>query len=901
MAKLSILDHTGLNNFLENLKKTFSKIGHTHTISDITDYSVDASLSSTSTKPVQNKVVKSALDAKVSTTRTINGKPLTDNISLTASDIGADSSGAANNAVSAHNTSGAAHDDIRNLINDLDTGKVDKVSGKVLSSNDYTTTEKNKLSGIASGAEVNQNAFSNVKVGTVTVAADSKTDTVELVAGTNVTLTPDATNDKITIAAKDTTYAAAGSTLGLIKTGGDLTITNGVAQVNDDSHNHVISNVDGLQSSLDSKVPTTRTVNGKSLSANISLTASDVGADASGSADSALGQAKSYTDSKIDAIMGEGASETLDTIGEISDAIIANQDMLTTLNNAVGNKANKSDLTSHTGNTTVHITSAERIAWNNKVDKETGKGLSTNDYTTAEKSKLSGIASGAQVNQNAFSNIVVGSTTIAADSTTDTLTLIGSNVTLTPDATNDKLTIGITKDNVTAALGYVPPTVNTTYGVATSSAPGLVKSGTDITVDSSGNVSVNDDSHNHVISNVDGLQAALDARAVIKTLTSENLNSVLTPGFYCAGGSNTVTNKPSGVDYFGLEVIHNASGVYYTQILYVGSTSYRRSCTNSTWTSWVKDVLTDTNTHYTTKIYAGASGTAANAAATSPYVKIADDSTYRNQIRLIGSGSVTVSSDANGNITFAGTDTNDKVTNTLATTTKAYITGTTSATTNTGTQVFDTGVYLDTTAGQLVATTFKGNLSGTATKATSADSATSATSATKLATARTIQTNLASTSAASFNGTGNVTPGVTGVLQPTNGGTGKSSLLDSANDLLNALTTGSSTPTDSDYYICQYAGGGTTTTTYHRRPMSSMWNWIKAKTDKLYLSLSGGTVTGVTSFTNTTASTSKTTGAVKVSGGLGVAGQVSANAIMIGDGCTLAYDSTNKCVNFTFN
>ena len=54
---------------------------------------------------------------------------------------------------------------------------------------------------------------------------------------------------------------------------------------------------------------------------------------------------------------------------------------------------------------------------------------------------------------------------------------------------------------------------NTTYGVATSSALGLVKSGTDITVDSSGNVSVNDDSHNHVISNIDGLQSALDAKA----------------------------------------------------------------------------------------------------------------------------------------------------------------------------------------------------------------------------------------------------------------------------------------------------------------------------------------------------------------------------------------------------
>ena len=41
-----------------------------------------------------------------------------------------------------------------------------------------------------------------------------------------------------------------------------------------------------------------------------------------------------------------------------------------------------------------------------------------------------------------------------------------------------------------------------------------------------------------------------------------------------------------------------------------------------------------------------------------------------------------------------------KVTNTLATTTKAYVTGTTSGSTNTGTQVFDTNVYLDSVAGR---------------------------------------------------------------------------------------------------------------------------------------------------------------------------------------------------------
>ena len=44
----------------------------------------------------------------------------------------------------------------------------------------------------------------------------------------------------------------------------------------------------------------------------------------------------------------------------------------------------------------------------NKVDKVTGKGLSTNDYTDDEKSKLSGIAENAEVNVNADWNATDG-------------------------------------------------------------------------------------------------------------------------------------------------------------------------------------------------------------------------------------------------------------------------------------------------------------------------------------------------------------------------------------------------------------------------------------------------------------------------------------------------------------
>jgi hypothetical protein len=65
-----------------------------------------------------------------------------------------------------------------------------------------TSAERTKLTGIATGAEVNQNAFSNIAVsGQTTVAADAKTDTFTLVAGTGVTLTTDANADSITIAA----------------------------------------------------------------------------------------------------------------------------------------------------------------------------------------------------------------------------------------------------------------------------------------------------------------------------------------------------------------------------------------------------------------------------------------------------------------------------------------------------------------------------------------------------------------------------------------------------------------------------------------------------------------------------------------------------------------------------
>lgn len=65
---------------------------------------------------------------------------------------------------------------------------------------------------------------------------------------------------------------------------------------------------------------------------------------------------------------------------------------------------------------------------------------------------------------------------------------------------------------------------------------------------------------------------------------------------------------------------------------------------------------------------------------------------------------------------------------------------------------------------------------------------------------------------------------------------------DGVSTLLNKLSTGGSTPTDADYYICQWAGGGTTTTSYHRRPMSAMYAYIKSKATSDFLPIGGGTL-----------------------------------------------------------
>lgn len=183
------------------------------------------------------------------------------------------------------------------------SGKVDKVTGKGLSTNDYTTAEKDKLASIENGA--------------------NKT---------------------------------------VVDTALSSTSANPV-------QNKVINTkFNSVQSNIDNKVPSSRTVNGKALTADITLSASDVGALPNTTVIPSINglATETYVNNKVASIV-DSAPATLDTLNELAAALGDDSNFATTVATQIGNK----------------------------VDKVDGKGLSTNDYTTAEKNKLASIENGA--------------------------------------------------------------------------------------------------------------------------------------------------------------------------------------------------------------------------------------------------------------------------------------------------------------------------------------------------------------------------------------------------------------------------------------------------------------------------------------------------------------------------
>lgn len=212
---------------------------------------------------------------------------------------------------------------------------------------------------------------------------------------------------------------------------------------------------------------------------------------------------------------------------------------------------------------------------------------SSNGYmSNADKKKLDGIASGAEVNQNAFANVKVGSTTIQSDAKQDTLELVaGTNISLVGDANNDKVTIAVT--GKVASASKADNATNATNA-------------TKATQDGNGNTIAT-----HYLS---------------RTQTTKNdMNTCTTEGIYRFSG--TLSNAWTGTSWGTLLVFNNqynggsgAAGTYLVQMAFPtdGRIYMRQRVNTGAWTSWIKVAITSDNVASATKATQDSAGQTIN-------------------------------------------------------------------------------------------------------------------------------------------------------------------------------------------------------------------------------------------------------------------------------------------------
>ena len=209
---------------------------------------------------------------------------------------------------------------------------------------------------------------------------------------------------------------------------------------------------------------------------------------------------------------------------------------------------------------------------------------SSNGYmSNADKKKLDGIASGAEVNQNAFANVKVGSTTIRSDAKQDTLELAaGTNISLVGDANNDKVTIGVTGK------------------VASASQADNATNATKATQDGSGNTITT-----HYLSR--------------NQSTQNDMNACTVEGIYRFSG--TLSNAWTGTSWGTLLVLNNqynggsgVGGTYLVQMAFPtdGKIYMRQRVNTGAWTGWVALARTSDNVASATKATQDSDGNAIN-------------------------------------------------------------------------------------------------------------------------------------------------------------------------------------------------------------------------------------------------------------------------------------------------
>lgn len=221
---------------------------------------------------------------------------------------------------------------------------------------------------------VNQNAFSNVKIGTTTISADSTTDTLNIAAGNNITLTPNASNNQITIAATNTTYDIATTIKDGLMSSSDKTtlndlstkvgnesvqnqITSAISNKANVQHEHTVSEISDLTATanqlnvLDGITASTTELN------YVDGVTSNIQTQLNGKAASQHGTHVTYssTNPLMDGTVTAGTAST-----------VARSDHRHPTDTS---RASSSDLSSHVNDLVSHITNDERTQWNNTSTK----------------------------------------------------------------------------------------------------------------------------------------------------------------------------------------------------------------------------------------------------------------------------------------------------------------------------------------------------------------------------------------------------------------------------------------------------------------------------------------------------------------------------------------------------
>ncbi len=108
-----------------------------------------------------------------------------------------------------------------------------------------------------------------------------------------------------------------------------------------------------------------------------------------GAIDTAYQQAAGYTDARIAQLIN-GAPGTLDTLGEIAQAMQENDTVVDALEQAMGTKASQAEVDGHTGNSTIHITASERQSWNGRQTMTGDTKDNTVSFTSGDAANPTG-------------------------------------------------------------------------------------------------------------------------------------------------------------------------------------------------------------------------------------------------------------------------------------------------------------------------------------------------------------------------------------------------------------------------------------------------------------------------------------------------------------------------------